>query len=111
MMNPHRHVKPQIITCAPRTSLTSSSHAHLDSALKELKLHSRRLQSAIVAHTDEYLILERVYYKGKNQHRTALFWRRVTEIRKYSNRLDGMAVNNIMDNFRYSFFGGGSHKK
>ena len=33
-------------------------------------------------------MLERLYYKGKNQHRTALFWQRVAEMRKFGERVD-----------------------
>jgi hypothetical protein len=57
------------------------------------------------AQENELKILERLYYKGKNQHRAALFWKRVAEIRRCGQRLDKVGVLDIVERLRCSFFG------
>ncbi|KII88572.1 hypothetical protein PLICRDRAFT_110740 [Plicaturopsis crispa FD-325 SS-3] len=93
------------LSFSARSSLDPSSYAPIDSILKNLKTCSRRLQTALSAHRDEMQILERLHYKGKNQHRSALFWRRVTEIRRYGMRLHGVGLYGILETLRASFFG------
>lgn len=83
----------------------------IDAVLKDLKLCSRRLQAILPSYSDELRILERLYYKGKNQHRSALFWKRVVEIRRYGNRLNEKDLSRIMDTFHYSFFSRDSQNK
>ncbi|KAG6832379.1 hypothetical protein H0H92_002647 [Tricholoma furcatifolium] len=89
---------------SPRSCLKASSHVSIDSILKDLKNLSRRLNVAIVAFKDEYKLLERLYYKGKNQHRLSLYWRRVSEIRRLCHRLDETRVDYTVDMLRRSFF-------
>jgi hypothetical protein len=60
-------------------------------------------------HANEAQVLERLYYKGKNQHRGALFWRRVGETRRYSARLGGIHIDDVVEILRYSFFGEGAY--
>lgn len=106
-----RHVQLRCISSTPRGSFDESRHILIDASLKDLKLCSRRLQTAIGAFGEECQILERVYYKGKNQHRGALFWRRVVEIRRYCDRVRGLHIDNIVDVLRCSFFGEGAFEK
>jgi len=61
-------------------------------------------------HTNESQVLERLYYKGRNQHRGALFWRRVVEVRRYSGRLEGIRIDNVVEILRHSFFGEGAYE-
>lgn len=96
---------------SPRTSLDPSLFSPINSSLKDLKLSLRRLHAVFVSFQDELQILRRLYYKGKNQHRPALFWKRVTEIRRYGDRVDEMAILDIVDHLHYSFFGDASQKK
>jgi len=49
--------------------------------------------------------LHQLYYKGKNQHRAALFWRRVVEMRRYGDRVQELDLPSLVDSLRYSFFG------
>jgi len=96
---------------APRRLLDESRHALLDVSLKNLKLCSCRLQIALQAFKEEHRILDRTYYKGKNQHRGALFWRRVVEIRRYCGRVDDVHIGSLIEALRSSFFGDGTHTK
>ncbi|KIK95886.1 hypothetical protein PAXRUDRAFT_139729 [Paxillus rubicundulus Ve08.2h10] len=93
------------ITLFPRSSLSSSHHKGIDSLLKGLKTCSRRLRAAMSSLTDELRILERLYYKNKNQHRMALFFRRVPEIRRYGQRLVELDLPGRVDLLRASFVG------
>lgn len=100
-----RYAKSPCLSPSPRNLLDESRHVSIDALLKELKICSRRTHVALNAFKDECQILERLYYKGKNQHRAALFWRSVIEIRRYCGRLDGMRIGDLIDALRSSFFG------
>jgi hypothetical protein len=79
--------------------------------LKELKSCSRRLQTTFSAYHDELQILERLFYKGKNQHRSALFWKRAAEMKRYGERLDALGFPDMFALLRSSFFGATSIQK
>lgn len=104
-MAARRHQVPSPLSCSPRSALNSASHQDVDSILKQLRSCTRRLQIALSSHRLELQVLERLYYKGKNQHRTALFWRRVVEIRRYGDRLQEMDAFNLVENIRLLFWG------
>ncbi|KAF9805501.1 hypothetical protein IEO21_09014 [Rhodonia placenta] len=104
-MAARRHQVPPPLSCSPRSALDSASHQDVDSILKQFRSCTRRLQIALSSHRLELQVLERLYYKGKNQHRTALFWRRVVEIRRYGDRLQKMDAFNLVENIRLSFWG------
>lgn len=89
----------------PRASLEAPHHAAVDSELKSLKLLSRRIQSATSAHLAELQILRRLFYKNKNQHCGALFWRSISEVRRYTERVQELEVSKTMNTFRNSFHG------
>lgn len=89
----------------PRTSVEASHYAAIDSELKSLKLLSRRIQSATIAHLTELKILRRLFYKNKNQHRGALFWRNISEVRRYAEKLQRLDVLNATNAFRNKFYG------
>ncbi|PFH54392.1 hypothetical protein AMATHDRAFT_657 [Amanita thiersii Skay4041] len=88
-----------------RSLVPQSSHSAIDSILKGLKLCSRRIQQALSSHSDELLLLHRIYYKSKNQHRVSLFWRRLGEVRRYSVNLEKSNIVSIIEPLRASFFG------
>ncbi|KIK59885.1 hypothetical protein GYMLUDRAFT_44365 [Collybiopsis luxurians FD-317 M1] len=88
-----------------RVSLEKSHHATIDFVLKDLKLFSRRLSTVSTALADETQILDRLHYKNKNQHRSALFSRRVSELRRYSHRVEKLNICGLVDDVRQCFFG------
>ncbi|KAM5535224.1 hypothetical protein V8D89_011160 [Ganoderma adspersum] len=104
-MTPRRHVPSPPFSCLQRSSLYHEYHSVIDVILKQLKACSRRLQVALDSHRTELQLLERLYYKGKNQHRTALFWRRVAGLRKFGERVDEMHMDEVVENLRLSFWG------
>lgn len=92
------------VSLHPRSEL-ASLHSSVDIALKTLKISSKKLQATLAAFRDEMQILERLYYKGKNQHRTALFWRRVCEVRRYGDRFNHSQLDSLVEVLRRSFWG------
>lgn len=106
-----RHVDIPHVVCKPRGLLDQTYQTVLDAALKDLKIAGRQLTLCLAMHADESQVLQRLYYKGKNQHRTALFWRRLVETRRYCDRLQGMKIPSLVDGLRYSFFSEGSSSK
>ena len=94
-----------LMTSLARTSLDSSKHAFVDAFLKSLKLHMRKLSALLSQHTTELAVLERIYYINNNQHRAALFWKRVVEARRYSRRLKSCDVSSLANSLRGSFYG------
>ncbi len=104
-MHPPRRYKVPNVTHSPRASLLLDLHPVVNGALKELKSAHRRLQAACAEFGRELQILNKLYYKGYNQHRLALFWKRTAEIRKYGRRVDDADIVSIADVLRSSFFG------
>ncbi|TRM58636.1 hypothetical protein BD626DRAFT_510895 [Schizophyllum amplum] len=100
-----RTEKPPKLTVIERSHLAKDSHSAVDAALRDLKKYSRRLHVTYDAFSEELQVLERVFYKGKNQHRSALFWRRVADVRKFSQRIAQYEPPTLLDAFRCSFFG------
>lgn len=87
-----------------KTSIDPLACAHVDLALKRLKLVSRRLSTALTAFQEESRLLERLFYKGKNQHRISLFWRNVEEIRRLCGRLMGVDFTTSVAQIRHAFY-------
>ncbi|KAH9065215.1 hypothetical protein EDB87DRAFT_1594469 [Lactarius vividus] len=86
-----------------RASLDSLKHSFIDAFLRSLKLHTRKLGALFAQHATELLVLERIYYINNNQHRAALFWKRVVEARRYSRRLMSCDVSSLVNGLRRSF--------
>lgn len=89
----------------PKSTIHASQHRVVDSQLKSLKLVTRRLQSVTKILETEVLILHRLFYKNKNQHRTALFWRNICEIRRYSQRIVSLKLLDNLQSLRVMFHG------
>lgn len=104
-MASQRWKTPPRLTCSSRVSVDPSHYASIDSILKDMKVCSRRLQLTFSTYLDELHILERLYYKGKNQHRSALFWKKTIEMKRYGERLVNMALPDNCELLRCSFFG------
>ncbi|KAI0831229.1 hypothetical protein BC628DRAFT_1352838 [Trametes gibbosa] len=100
-----RRPPPPLFACSPRALLGTQSTPIIDGVLKQLKACSRRLQAALACHRTELQVLERLYYKGKNQHRAALFWQRVAEMRKFGGRVDEMHMDDVVESLRLAFWG------
>ncbi|KAF7363403.1 DUF4477 domain-containing protein [Mycena sanguinolenta] len=96
--------QPPRLSRSPKNSLDATLHSEIDASLKQLKSCARSLQPVLSTFTDELQILHRIHYKGKNQHRSALFWRRVAEMRRYGDRLEELSLLSLVDSLRYSFF-------
>ncbi|KAM6500558.1 hypothetical protein JOM56_003572 [Amanita muscaria] len=88
----------------PRTLVPQESYSSIDAVLKDLKHCLRRIHNALATHADEHQLLQRIFYKNKNQHRGALFWRRVAEMRRYSERLNNADISLTLEEIRNSFF-------
>ena len=103
-MAPARFVRPPKLQATKRVSVDVDLHPKFDSALKDLRVCSRQLSSIQSCLEDELRILDRLYYKGVNQHRSALFWHKVEEIRRLGSRLLEMQLGSLIDTLRYSFY-------
>jgi len=93
-----------------RLSMDAYQCSRVDTGLKNFKLLSRQLHSLLITHTTDVQILQRLYYKNKNQHRGSLFWRKVVEVRRYSERFEQHKPHILIDDFRCTFYGPGVHK-
>ena len=107
-MSASGHAESPIYTL--RVSMDASQCSKVDAGLKNFKLLSRRLHTLLNMHATELQILQRLYYKNKNQHRGSLFWRKVVEIRRYSERFGQHKPHILIDDFRCTFYGPGKHK-
>ena len=89
-----------------RLDISEDMHGRIDMLLKDLRSCAQRLAPLLSALEDEMRILERLYYKGRNQHRSALFWRKVEEMRRYGKRILELQSFEQVDSLRYSFYVG-----
>ncbi|KZS99284.1 hypothetical protein SISNIDRAFT_480845 [Sistotremastrum niveocremeum HHB9708] len=88
----------------PRSSIDSQNHATVSDSLKSLKAASRQIGDLIALVECEALALQRLYYKGKNQHRISLFWRHVVELKRICKRLSTTNAKYLVDAFRQKFY-------
>ncbi|KAI6039037.1 hypothetical protein EDC04DRAFT_2688724 [Pisolithus marmoratus] len=93
------------VTCLPRSSVSIHLQKDVDVLLKELKPCARHLRATLGSYVDELRILDRLYYKNVNQHRAALFFKRVSETRRYGQRLVTLNISEHVDYLYASFFG------
>jgi hypothetical protein len=94
----------QNIPCNARSTLDTSLHPEIDIFLKALKASNKRFQAAFSSMQVEGQLLERIFYKGKNQHRGSLLWRRLSDVRKFTRRAESLASSQAMATFCQSFF-------
>lgn len=92
------------IPCNPRTTLDARLHSDVDLFLKTLKGSHKRFQTAFASMQVEGQVLERIFYKGKNQHRGSLLWRKLSDLRKFTRRTEALAPSQTMTAFCQSFF-------
>ena len=79
-------------------------HHNVDGIIKNLKICTRRMQTVLASHQTELRVLEKLHYKGNNQHRTALFWRRVVDIRRCGRRIAEFGAEELATKVRLSFW-------
>jgi hypothetical protein len=99
------------ITYTPKLELDMNLHTDVELHLKRLKMASRLVRDQLSLCRTEARILERLYYKSKNQHRSAVFWDRVSEVRRYTARLVDMGLVDVLDTLRVSFYGEAAQRK
>ncbi|KAH7889734.1 hypothetical protein F5I97DRAFT_1924250 [Phlebopus sp. FC_14] len=104
-MPAERRRAPPTISFRARSTIGSDRYKDIDFILKDLKSCSSRLRAAVDSFSDELRILERLFYKSKNQHRMALFFKRVSEIRRYGQRFIELDVSGRVDLLGASFVG------
>ncbi|KAF5357794.1 hypothetical protein D9756_001610 [Leucocoprinus leucothites] len=92
-----------------KNSIDALLHSHIDLALKRLKLITRRLLAASTALEEEFRVLNRLYYKGKNQHRLSLFWRHVEEMRRFCLRINSLDLAGSVNRLRHMFYNSKSY--
>lgn len=96
---------PPSIKFAPRSSLDSRIHSAIDGVLKEFKAASRELQKIFASFRLELELLDRLFSKNKNQHRGAVFWRKVAEMRRFGRKLDNNKPDGLVEDSRRWFWG------
>jgi len=89
----------------PRATVSATHCLAVDAELKSLKLVARKLQAVLTLNSTECLILGRLYYKNNNQHRGAVFWRSLAELRRFTTRLKALDLDLCCAAFRASFHG------
>ncbi|KAK9763722.1 hypothetical protein K7432_009372 [Basidiobolus ranarum] len=91
----------------PRTRLrTSTSH---DEKMKTLSFLHRALFRKDF--WSEVKTLERLFYKNWNQHRNAVYFRRLYEVRRILGRLSELRIDEIVGDLLDTFYGGKKTKK
>lgn len=103
-MSTRRRNKSPAFSCQPREYLCPAVQATTDTILKSLKKSKRQCRANLNALSDELEILERLYYKGKNQHSSSLVWKRITEARRYAQRVRESAPLVLLDSIHLAFF-------
>ena len=99
-----RYAKPPKLCGTPRSTVSQTIVRKVDTILKELRACARQLSTLEPCLRDELRILERLYYKGVNQHRMAKFWKRVQDIRRCSKRAAEVELLSLTENLRYAFY-------
>ena len=96
---------PPSVNFTPRSSLDLEIHSTVDGVLKEFKSATRELQKVFASFRLELELLDRLFYKNKNQHRSTLFWRKVTEMRRFGHKLDHHKPDGLVEDARRWFWG------
>lgn len=103
-MSTSRDSRLSIQPRSPKALLENSACSEIDGALKTLKVLNRSVLATLGLWQDEARVLERLYYKGKNQHRSAIFWQKTAEMRRFAMRIQGADTPGVIEGIRLSFF-------
>ncbi|KAF8319395.1 hypothetical protein DL93DRAFT_2164602 [Clavulina sp. PMI_390] len=99
----------------PRSSLNPGLHSAIDTSLKSLRVSLKPIHTLEQALAEEAQVLGRLYYKSKNQHRSALFWRHVGDMKRLCAKLLGQGksgrAGTCGEALRAAFFESGSTNK
>ena len=87
-----------------RSDIPQAIHGTIDVALKSLRSYARQVTPVELSLSDELRILERLYYKSVNQHRSALFFQKVEEVRRMGNRILEVNIGGMIEDLRYAFY-------
>ncbi len=87
----------------PHLSAPNVHRGTIDVCLTDLERVSRRISFFVTSLKDEVHVFERLFYKSKNQQHSALFWRKVVEARRASQRLLCSRGLIAVDRLRASF--------
>jgi hypothetical protein len=110
-MPARRTVKATRSVFTLKMELDTCAHPVVEAQLKRLKLASRSLHEQLFSIGAEARVLERLYYKSKNQHRSATFFAKASEVRRYTTRVIDVGFAEVIDNLRMSFYGEASQRK
>jgi len=81
----------------PRREPDGQYYSAVDSALKDLQRISRRTKEVQDSLLDDLCLLQRLHYKGQNQHRAAIFWKRTQEVRRVLHRVSGYDIVDLVE--------------
>ncbi|EJD53033.1 hypothetical protein AURDEDRAFT_157598 [Auricularia subglabra TFB-10046 SS5] len=87
----------------PRDALPSAAVPAIDAGLKALRSAAKRVRAVADSHNVELSILVRLHYKNNNQHRGALWWRRVEQLKRTASRLEELSLPGLLDDLRLAF--------
>jgi hypothetical protein len=90
-------------TVTPRADLSPAVYSTVDAALKQLQIAAKRTKRLVATLAEEQAVLDRLYYKGNNQHRAALFWRRVADLRRNTRRVIDIPVHERITTLAHAF--------
>ncbi|KAG8759988.1 hypothetical protein FRC14_004430 [Serendipita sp. 396] len=88
----------------PRNELESTKIPAIDAFLKALRPYSRRVSNLVHSHANEVQVLQKIVYKSKNQHKNAVFWRGVVELRRFACRIEEASLFQLIDASRNAFY-------
>ncbi|KAF8590559.1 hypothetical protein K439DRAFT_1300817, partial [Ramaria rubella] len=88
----------------PRCSIEFSRHSSIDISLKDFRNVAQRTLTFSTSFSNELQLLNRIFYKGKNQHRSAIFWRKIQEVRRLGTRIKELNIPRLVEDWRYAFY-------
>jgi hypothetical protein len=91
-----------------RSTLDHTLTSLVDDTLKVLRTTSRRLAKTFAVHATEARILSRLHYKGNNQYRNTMFWKRVVECKRVAERIERLDPKNVVEPLREIFYSTGA---
>ncbi|CAG8576623.1 10730_t:CDS:2 [Acaulospora colombiana] len=97
-------LKPSII-CHPKSTIFSSTVQHQEHEENFSQLSSFALYFQRDELWEEMHLLERLFYKNKNQHKRAIYFRKIEEVRRIVNRLKEMKIGSLLSEFVELFYG------
>jgi hypothetical protein len=88
----------------PKNILEPHSVTAVDACLKSLRKTRRSISATLACYSTETEILKTLYYKSKNQHKNALFWRNVAQLRRFAVRIHEVGLAGVLDTTRAAFY-------